>query len=81
MAACLSEARSRGGETGLTPDEIAFYDALADNQSAVDVLGNDQLKIIAHELLEGLKATVSIDWAYRYSARARLPSCSGFDDQ
>jgi type I restriction enzyme, R subunit len=45
---------------------------LADNQSAVDVLGNDQLKIIAHELLKGLKANASIDWAHRDSARARL---------
>ena len=40
--------------------------------SAVDILGNDQLKIIAHELLKGLRANVSIDWAHRDSARARL---------
>ncbi|WP_050523921.1 type I restriction endonuclease subunit R [Pseudorhodobacter wandonensis] len=72
LAKEVREARSRGEETGLTPEEIAFYDALADNQSAVDVLGNDQLKIIAHELLKGLKANVSIDWAHRDSARARL---------
>jgi len=45
---------------------------LADNQSAVNILGNDQLKIIAHELLTGLKANVSVDWAHRESARARL---------
>jgi type I restriction enzyme R subunit len=72
LAKEVREARNRGEETGLTPEEIAFYDALADNQSAVDVLGNDQLKIIAHELLKGLKANVSIDWAHRDSARARL---------
>ncbi|MET4130452.1 type I restriction endonuclease subunit R [Roseovarius sp. MBR-6] len=72
LAKEVREARNRGEETGLTPEEIAFYDALADNQSAVDVLGNDQLKIIAHELLTGLKANVSIDWAHRDSARARL---------
>jgi type I restriction enzyme, R subunit len=72
LAKEVREARSRGEETGLTPEEIAFYDALADNQSAVNVLGNDQLKLIAHELLQGLKANVSIDWAYHDSARARL---------
>jgi type I restriction enzyme R subunit len=72
LAKEVREARSRGEESGLTPDEIAFYDALADNQSAIDVLGNDQLKLIAHELLKGLKANVSIDWAHRDSARARL---------
>lgn len=72
LAKELRDARSRGEETGLSPDEIAFYDALADNRSAVAILGNDQLKIIAHELLQGLKANVSIDWAHRDSARARL---------
>jgi type I restriction enzyme R subunit len=72
LAKEVREARNRGEETGLSSDEIAFYDALADNQSAVDLLGNDQLKIIAHELLKGLKANVSIDWAHRESARARL---------
>jgi type I restriction enzyme R subunit len=72
LAKEVREARKRGEETGLTPEEIAFYDALADNQSAVDVLGNDQLKLIAHELLNGLRANVSIDWAHRDSARARL---------
>jgi type I restriction enzyme, R subunit len=72
LAKELRDARNRGEDSGLTAEEIAFYDALADNQSAVDVLGNDQLKIIAHELLKSLKATVSIDWAHRDSARARL---------
>jgi type I restriction enzyme R subunit len=72
LAKEVRDARNRGEETGLSPEEIAFYDALADNQSAVDILGNDQLKIIAHALLKGLKANVSIDWAHRDSARARL---------
>ena len=72
LAKEVREARNRGEETGLNTEEIAFYDALADNQSAVDILGNGQLKIIAHELLKGLKANVSIDWAHRDSTRARL---------
>lgn len=72
LAREVREARNRGEDTGLTPEEVAFYDALADNRSAVDILGNDQLKVIAHELLKDLKANVSIDWAHRESARARL---------
>ena len=68
----IREARKRGEEEGLSVEEIAFYDALALNKSAVDVLGNDKLKVIAHELLAGLKANVTVDWAQRASARARL---------
>jgi type I restriction enzyme R subunit len=72
LARDLRAARNRGEETGLSPEEIAFYDALAENESAVEVLGNDQLKVIAHELLKGLRANVTVDWAHRESARARL---------
>jgi type I restriction enzyme R subunit len=72
LAKDVREARNRGEETGLSPEEVAFYDALAENESAVEVLGNDQLKVIAHELLKGLQANVSVDWAHRDSARARL---------
>jgi type I restriction enzyme R subunit len=68
----IREARKRGEEEGLSEDEIAFYDALADNQSAVDVLGNDSLKVIAHELLTKLKSNITVDWAHRDSARARM---------
>lgn len=63
----------RGGEEqGLSADEIAFYDALAENDSAVQVIGDDKLKVIAHELLVSLKGNVSVDWARRDSARARM---------
>ena len=72
LAKKVREARNRGEEKGLTPEEIAFYDALADNQSAVEVLGDENLKIIAHKLLKSLKANVSVDWSHRESARARL---------
>ena len=72
LAKEIREARARGQETGLTEDEIAFYDALAENESAVDLLGDDKLKIIAHELLVNLQANISIDWAQRNPARARL---------
>jgi len=65
-------SRQRGEEQGLSEDEIAFYDALAENESAVQVLGNDQLKLIAHELLKSLQENISVDWAHREPARARL---------
>ncbi|WVN42233.1 type I restriction endonuclease subunit R [beta proteobacterium MWH-UniP1] len=72
LAKDIRAARARGEDSGLSDDEIAFYDALAENSSAVEVMGNDQLKLIAHELLESLKANVSVDWAHRENARARL---------
>ena len=72
IAKDLRAARHRGEESGLTPEEVAFYDALAENKSAIEVLGNDALKVIAHELLASLKSNVTIDWARRESARARL---------
>ena len=72
LAKDIRAARARGEDSGLSDDEIAFYDALAENSSAVEIMGNDQLKLIAHELLESLKANVSVDWAHRENARARL---------
>ncbi|MEG6550333.1 type I restriction endonuclease subunit R [Desulfocurvibacter africanus] len=72
LAKEIREARNRGEEEGLSEDEIAFYDALAENRSAVDVMGNDSLKVIAHELLTNLKGSVTVDWAHRESARARM---------
>jgi type I restriction enzyme R subunit len=72
LARDIRDARGRGEDEGLSADEIAFYDALAQNESAVDVMGNDSLKIIAHELLEGLKTNISVDWSRRDSARARM---------
>jgi type I restriction enzyme R subunit len=66
-----SGTRKREGE-GLTQDEIAFYAALADNDSAVDVMGNDCLKVIAAELVNSLKANATVDWSHRESARARM---------
>lgn len=72
LANDVRAARARDEEAGLTPEEVAFYDALADNQSAVDVLGTDQLKLLTHKLLQSLKANASVDWAHRESARARL---------
>ncbi|KHK61592.1 type I restriction endonuclease subunit R [Pseudomonas frederiksbergensis] len=72
IAKDIRAARARGEEQGLSADEIAFYDALAENDSAVQVIGDDKLKVIAHELLISLKGNISVDWARRDSARARM---------
>ena len=72
LAKDVRAARQRGAEEGLTQDEIAFYDALAENESAVEAMGNDALKLIAHELLESLQGNVTVDWSRRESARARM---------
>lgn len=72
LAKDIREARKRGEESGLSDEEIAFYDALAENDSAVEVMGDDKLKVIAHELLNRLRENVSVDWAHRESARARM---------
>lgn len=72
LARDVRAARVRGEEEGLSADEIAFYDALAENESAVQVMGNSSLKVIAHELLVSLKGSASVDWSHRESARARM---------
>ncbi len=72
LARDIRAAHQRGEEEGLSQEEIAFYDALARNESAVKVMGDKQLRIIAHELLNNLKDNVSVDWQYRESARARM---------
>jgi len=68
----LRTARQRGEEARLSDEEIAFYDALAENESAVEVMGDQQLRMIAHELLAQLKKNVTVDWAQREAARARM---------
>ncbi|HUX82057.1 MAG TPA: type I restriction endonuclease subunit R [Halothiobacillus sp.] len=72
MAHKFKDAANRGEELGLTEDEIRFYDALADNESAVRELNDETLKKIAHELTENLRKNVSIDWSVREGVRARL---------
>ncbi|OIQ79332.1 hypothetical protein GALL_389240 [mine drainage metagenome] len=72
MAKQFRDAANRGEELGLNDDEIRFYDALADNESAVRELGDEILKKIAHELTESLRQNLSVDWSERESVRARL---------
>ncbi|MDR3454597.1 MAG: type I restriction endonuclease subunit R [Rhodoferax sp.] len=72
MARKFREAASRGETLGLTEDEVRFYDALANNESAVRELTDDTLKKIAHELTTSLRQNLSVDWSQRESVRAKL---------
>ncbi|MBP6194150.1 MAG: type I restriction endonuclease subunit R [Methyloversatilis sp.] len=72
MAKKFKAAASRGDELGLTEDEVRFYDALADNESAVRELSDETLKKIAHELTENLRRNITVDWSARENVRARL---------
>jgi type I restriction enzyme R subunit len=72
LAKEVRAAHRRGEDEGLSQDEIAFYDALAESESALQLMGNDSLKVIAHELLVSLKGSVTVDWSHRESARARM---------
>lgn len=72
LARDLREAGRRGEDLGLTEDEVAFYDALEVNDSAVQVMGDDTLKIIAQELVRSVRNNVTIDWAVRENVRAQM---------
>jgi len=72
MAKDFQDALKREEELGLNPDELAFYDALADNESAVRELGDQVLKKLATELTEQLRRSTTVDWQVRESVRARL---------
>jgi type I restriction enzyme R subunit len=72
LAKDMQAARARGEERGLSLEEVAFYDALAENESAVEAMGDEKLRVIAHELLEQLRGNVTVDWHQRESARARM---------
>lgn len=72
LAQEMREAHKRGENLGLSDDEIAFYDALEVNDSAVSVLGEPTLRDIARELVETVRRNVSIDWTAKESVRAKL---------
>jgi hypothetical protein len=73
LAKKMREGQKRGQELGLTDDEVAFYDALEVNDSAVKVLGEPTLKNIARELVSHVRKSVTIDWPLRESAQAPNP--------
>jgi type I restriction enzyme R subunit len=72
MARDMKAAKARGDALGLNEDELAFYDALETNDSAVQVLGDETLKTIARELVDTVRRNVSIDWTLRENVRAHL---------
>ena len=72
LAREMREANERGEELGLSEDELAFYDALETNDSAVQVLGDETLREIARELVETVRKNVKIDWTLRENVRANL---------
>ena len=72
LARELREANARGEKLGLSEDELAFYDALETNDSAVQVLGDDTLRGIARELVDTVRGNVTIDWTLRENVRANL---------
>jgi type I restriction enzyme R subunit len=72
LAKQMREANARGEALGLSDDEVAFYDALETNDSAVKVLGDETLRAIARELVATVRANVTIDWTVRENVRAQL---------
>ena len=72
LARELREAAARGKKLGLSEDEVAFYDALETNDSAVQVLGDETLRSIARELVKTVRGNVTIDWTLRENVRANL---------
>ena len=71
MARKFQALAERGMQLGLSPDELAFYDALADNEAAVRELGDATLKKIAVELTQSLRRSVTVDWSKREAVRAK----------
>ena len=72
LAKEMREANARGEQLGLSDDELAFYDALEANDSAVQVLGDETLRAIARELVDTVRNNVTIDWTLRENVRAKL---------
>ena len=72
LAKDMRDAEARGEQLGLSDEELAFYDALETNDSAVKVLGDDTLKTIARELVAMVRQNVTIDWTIRDNVKAQL---------
>jgi len=68
----MRDAPKRGEELGLTDDELAFYDALADHGNVRDVMGDETLSQIAHDLVDAIHSSVAIDWTQKESVRAKM---------
>ena len=72
LAADLLAARQRGEDLGLSAEELAFYDALADNGSAKALMAHDALRTLAQVLVTTIRSSASIDWSRKESVRAKM---------
>lgn len=72
LAKEMRDAPKRGDRLGLTEDELSFYDALADHGDVRDVMGDETLATIAHELVDAIRRSVTIDWTRKEAVRADL---------
>jgi type I restriction enzyme R subunit len=72
MAKEMNAAVKRGEDLGLIKEELAFYDALASNESAKELMGDLMLKQIAHELTQAIKNNIKVDWTLRENVRAQM---------
>ena len=72
IAKGIRDEASASEDLGLSYDEMAFYDALIENGSARDVMGDDKLRELAHLLVQRVRSNTSVDWQYREPAKARL---------
>lgn len=72
MAKEMNAAVKRGEDLGLIKEELAFYDALASNESAKELMGDLMLKQIAHELTQAIKSNIKVDWTLRENVRAQM---------
>ena len=68
----MRDASKKGKDLGLTEEELAFYDALETNDSAVKILGDEVLREIAIELVKAVRDSVTIDWVYRENFKAKM---------
>ncbi|MDO7907578.1 type I restriction endonuclease subunit R [Paenibacillus sp. JX-17] len=72
MAKEVNQAVKRGEDMGMVAEELAFYDALASNESAKELMGDLMLKQIAHELTQSIKSNITVDWTLRQNVRAQM---------
>lgn len=72
MAKQINAEQNKGKDLGLSQDEIAFYDALSDHEKAIEVLGEEKLHLIAHELVNLVKEEAVVDWEKRKNVQARM---------
>lgn len=72
MAKKINEEQEKGKDLGLSPEEIAFYDALADHKKAIEVLGEEKLQLIAEELVKTVKKEAGVDWQRRSNVQAKM---------